>query len=157
MIRTLVALCTTLVLAGCVSAPAPLRGEFAPIDPGMGAREDHHGARVRWGGTIAEVEPGPSYTCFQVVGRRLSDDARPRPGDHSAGRFLACREGFYDPGVFAEGREITVVGRIDGSEDRPIGEFVYRHPRVDAERIYLWPDRSRATVVYPVGYRPWYW
>lgn len=154
MIRVLPALSLLALAAGCTTAPAPLRGDFPAIDPIDGA--SHAGALVRWGGTIAAVEPGAAHTCFQVVGRPLGAGARPIQGDRSTGRFLACREGFYDPAVFTQGRELTVTGRIDGTEDREIGDYLYRHPRVDAARIYLWPDR-RATVIHPPGFRPWYW
>jgi len=154
MTRLMTALPLVALLAGCVTAPQPLRGEFLAIDPIHGA--DHTGAMVRWGGTIAAVEPAADHTCFQVVGRPMADSARPIDTDQTTGRFLACREGFYDPAVFVEGRELTVTGRIDGSVDREIGAYLYRHPRVDADRIYLWPQR-RDAIIYSPGYRPWYW
>lgn len=154
MIRGLSILTLFGVLSGCATAPRPLQGEFLAVDPINGTH--HVGAPVRWGGTIAGVEPGAGHTCFQIVGRPLGPSARPVDTDQTNGRFLACREGFYDPAVFVEGRELTVTGRIDGVEDREIGAYLYRHPRVDAERIYLWPER-RDTVIHAPGYRPWYW
>lgn len=154
MIRVLIALPLFALAAGCITAPQPLRGEFLAIDPIHGA--GHAGAPVRWGGTIAAVEPAAGHTCFQIVGRPLGDSARPVHTDQSTGRFLACREGFYDPAVFVEGRELTVTGRIDGVEDREIGDYVYRHPRIDAERLYLWPERRDVVIHGPV-HRPWYW
>lgn len=154
MIRVLTSLTLLGLLSGCATAPQPLRGEFLAIDPVDGA--GHAGALVRWGGTIAAVEPAAGHTCFQVVGRPLTASARPAATDQTTGRFLACREGFYDPAVFVEGRELTVTGRIDGTEDREIGAYLYRHPRVDADRVFLWPE-PRDTVIYAPAYRPWYW
>lgn len=129
-----------VVLAACRTVPDPLLGEYAALTPNEAARSDSRGQVVRWGGTLAAVEPLPDRTCFQIVGRKLDKRARPILEDRSSGRFLACRAGFYDPEVFAEGRSVTVTGTIDGAEERTIGEYTYRHPRVAAEVIYLWPD-----------------
>lgn len=147
------------LLAGCATAPGPLRGAYTVIAPVDATRPELVGASVRWGGTIAEVEPRSDRTCLQIVGRDLDALARPRSDDNSTGRFLACRAGFYDPQVFAVGREVTVTGRIDGEEIRMIGEYEYRHPRVAADVIYLWPPRREVDVIvrdpwhYPYG---WY-
>ena len=134
-----------VLLVGCASAPKPLQGEFAAVLPEQASGTQRAGDRVRWGGSIVRVEPAADRTCFEILGRDLGDAARPRlSGDSSVGRFLACRSGFYDPAIFAPDREITVTGRIDGFETRRIGEFDYRYPRIAAEVIYLWPERSLA-------------
>jgi len=126
--------------AGCATTPDPLSGEFAAITPAEAARNDARGRTVRWGGTIAAIEPLPDRTCFQIVGRELSKRGRPLVEDESSGRFLACRKGFYDPEVFSEGRSVTIVGSVEGSEQRLIGEYSYAHPRVAADVVFLWPD-----------------
>jgi len=133
-----------LAIAGCATAPKPLQGEFAMVRPIDAERAE--GARVRWGGSIIAVEPRPNETCFEVLGRHLNDSARPRPTDATDGRFLACRRGFYDPAVFSAGRDITVVGAISGREKRKVGEYEYAYPRVTADAVYLWPDRSEIII-----------
>lgn len=147
-----------LVLAGCATAPKPLQGEFAqsqPMDVGSSGRI---GDEVRWGGEIVAVETLADRSCFELLGKPLSDSARPRQKDESAGRFIACRAGFYDPALFEVGREMTVVGRVEGIEPRRIGEFEYRYPKVAADVLYLWPEREpyphgRMWITHP-GY-PW--
>lgn len=136
--RTLGLLLAALALGACATAPKPLQGEFATSNPQDSAPA---GATVRWGGEIITVEPKPDATCFQILARDLYASARPRPGDTSRGRFLACRGGFYDPAVFTVGRDVTVVGALAGTESRRIGEFDYPLPRVDANVVYLWPER----------------
>ena len=133
-------LAATLLLAGCVTAPKALQGEFSAIEPGQAARDDRMGDRVRWGGRIVAVEPQATRTCFEVVGVRLGGDGRPLARDQSSGRFLACRAGFYDPAVFAEGREVTFIGRVDGVETTRIGDYDYRLPKMTADVVYLWPE-----------------
>lgn len=133
-----------IIFVGCATAPRPLQGEFAQLRPIDAARAD--GAQVRWGGSIIAVEPRAGETCFEVLGRKLNDSARPRITDTSDGRFLACRTGFYDPAVFKAGRDITVIGALAGSEVRKVGEFAYTYPRVTAKAVYLWPVRSEVIV-----------
>jgi outer membrane lipoprotein len=138
-----------LLAAGCASAPKPLQGDYAAVLPEQASATLQEGAAVRWGGSIVSVTPGPAGTCMEILGRELSEIARPRARpDESAGRFLACRAGFYDPAIFAPEREITVTGRIDGFEVRRIGEYDYRYPRVAADVIYLWPERRDETWYY---------
>jgi outer membrane lipoprotein len=145
-----------LMLAGCASIPKPLQGTFAPIDPVAATQRDATGETVRWGGTLAVVEPLSGQTCFQIVGRPLDDASRPTTSDRADGRFIACRQGFYEPQVFAEGRSVTVVGRIAGYETRRVGEYDYRQPRVAADVIYLWPLRREVDVYYyPSPFDPW--
>lgn len=150
-------------LAGCATAPKPLRGEFAPLAPQQASAAEAVGDSVRWGGRIVTVTPADSSTCFEILGRDLSDSARPTriDTDVSNGRFLACRDGFYDPAIFTADRDVTVTGRIAGYETRPIGEYDYRYPRVAADVIYLWPERrpedyyqTYQSPFWPM-YRPW--
>jgi outer membrane lipoprotein len=146
-----------LALAGCVSIPKPLQGDFAPIIPAESVARDATGQAVRWGGTLAAVEPLVGETCFQVVGRPLDERSRPIESDRGDGRFIACRQGFYEPQIFAQGRSITVTGRIVGYEMRLVGEYDYRQPKVAADVIYLWPERRYFDVYYAPSPWPWGW
>jgi len=142
-----------IVMAGCVSVPKPLTGgHFINVTP-AGAQTDHFvGQRVRWGGGIVTVEPGKSETCFEVVSRPLGSSMRPQDTDRTDGRFSACASGFYDPVVYAQGREVTFVGTLQNAIVRKLGEYEYRLPRVKAETVYLWPKRE----IYP-GWSPYYY
>lgn len=151
-----------LLMAGCATAPKPLQGDFAAVLPEEASASQAVGESVRWGGSIVAAEPSADQTCIEVLGRDLNESARPRATpDVSAGRFLACRSGFYDPAIFAAEREVTVTGRIDGYETRRIGEYDYRYPRVAADTIYLWPERRDVRVYHPAPfwpvYRPFGW
>lgn len=154
---------SALLVTGCATAPKPLQGEFSAVMPEQASTTQPAGESVRWGGSIVSVSPTASETCIEVLGRDLNANARPRATpDLSAGRFLACRAGFYDPAIFTAEREVTVTGRIAGYETRRIGEYDYRYPRVAAEVIYLWSPR-RETEFYRhhspfwPGYRPFWW
>lgn len=144
--RILVALC--VMLGGCATTPRPVvEGPVSALTPDA-ARENRGvgpNERVRWGGEILEVTPGENQTCFEVLSQPLDSSGRPRDredSEDSAGRFIACEEGFYDPAIFTRKRDLTVVGMLLESETRKIGEADYVYPRVQVEKLYLWPKLS---------------
>lgn len=150
-----------LALSACATAPQQLQGQYAALQPDQAAAEQRVGEQVRWGGRIVEVRTEKLRSCFEVVGAPLDAAGRPRRVDRSTGRFIACRSGFYEPQVFAAGRELTISGRIEGFETRPVGEFDYHYPRVAADVVYLWPERIERERDYfypPLGlwYDPWW-
>jgi outer membrane lipoprotein len=139
-----------IALAGCATVPAPLAGnDFAGLTPQQAIAQNVTGQRVRWGGEIVKVEPRSGETCFEILSRELYADARPNRLDKSEGRFLACKTGFFDPAVYTQGRDITVVGTINGHEQHKVGEYDYTYAKVDATEVYMWPKRSN------VAYDPW--
>ncbi|MBK9493440.1 MAG: Slp family lipoprotein [Aquimonas sp.] len=162
--RWIAVLCTAFV-AGCASAPKALQGQFADLSADLARQQDALHREVRWGGEIIAVEADEQQTCFVVLSRSLLPTARPvTKREESLGRFIACRQGFYDPALFSEGRDVTIAGQIDGYESRLISNFDYRYPRVAAEVIHLWPERRPldARHVPPMGmywrYDPfWRW
>ncbi|MDT8409533.1 MAG: Slp family lipoprotein [Wenzhouxiangellaceae bacterium] len=136
----MIAMASVMAMAGCVSIPEPLEGDYSQAFFPEQATENSIGARVRWGGTIVETNPQSDRTCVEVLSRELTGNYQPERSDTEHGRFLACKEQFIDPEVFENGREVTVVGRLESFTAATVGEFVYRYPIVDAESIYLWPE-----------------
>ena len=140
-----------LVVGGCATVPAPLAGDnFAPVTPQQAVAQNAGAQKIRWGGEIIHVEPRADATCFEVLSRELWADARPNRHDHSEGRFIACSKGFYDPAVYTKGRDVTVTGTLNGTEQHKVGEYNYTFPQVNADQVYLWPKRD-----YAYGYDPW--
>ena len=147
-------------LAACASQPRPLQGDFAVMSPRDAAATDVTGQLVRWGGRIVQVEPQTNRTCFEMISTRLDVYGRPYwATDDTGGRFLACRQGFYDPALFQVNREVTFTGRVAAYETRRIGQYDYRFPRVEADVVYLWPVRERVEVMSRPAPWPWwgYW
>lgn len=135
------ALVALVALAACHRPPKPLAGEFAPVTVAAAQSQPQEGVAVRWGGTLVQTIPARDQTCFEIVSRPLDGQARPIPSDETAGRFLACTPGFYDPAIYLPGRDITVTGALHGVTVRKVGDADYSFPRVDATTAYLWPDR----------------
>ena len=148
------------LLAACATQPTPLQGEYVEVTPQDAATADVTGQVVRWGGRIVRTEPQNNRTCFEVLSTRLDAYARPYwATDDVGGRFIACRAGFYDPAVFEPNREVTFTGRVEGYDNRKIGGYDYRFPRVAADVVYLWPVRDRVDVLTVPAPWPWwgYW
>lgn len=148
------------LLAGCATVPQPLQGNYPAISTASAQQGGEGGTRVRWGGEIIKTEPGPQQTCFFLLKRPLDAQARPEHGrgdngQVNDGRFVACRNGFYDPEVFSRGRELTVTGTLHGIVSKKVGDYDYAYPRVEANVVYLWP---RPTVQrYPAGFYDPFW
>lgn len=148
-------------------APAPLGVREARTAPGQ-----HVGTPVRWGGSILSVENGSETTDIELLARALDARGEPRADAEPDGRFIARFQGFLDPAEYPKGRLLTVSGVVTGAETRPVGDYPYRYPVVQAMGRHLWPEPE--PVVYAPGYpgpwydpwwgpgygpwyRPWYW
>ncbi len=146
-------------LGGCASAPeaidVDLPDDAPTLDQARHEPDAVRGATVRFGGQIAAVENRSDDTLIEVVGRELGRDGRPAGGSASRGRFLAVFDGFLDPAVYEQDRQLTVVGELDGIESRKVGEHDYPYPRVKVRRYYLWPELR--PLPPPYYYDPWYY
>jgi len=140
-----------LPLAACLRPPENLAGKFDRVTVREAQAEPREGVAVRWGGKLVSMRPGKEQTCFEIASFPLDARARPEPSDESPGRFIACAPGFYEPAVYTPGRDVTVVGALNGTMPGKVGEYDYAFPRVDATTVYLWPEQSRAEA------RPGWW
>jgi outer membrane lipoprotein len=151
-----IALAGLLLLAACARPPAALRGEFVPVTVADARAGDVAGERVRWGGELVRTVPqAADTTCFEVVAKPLDRRGRPSRVDDSPGRFVACARGFYDPAVWAPGREMTAVGTVGGTAVARVGEHDYRFPRIDADAVHLWPPHEPGRGPRIGGYGGW--
>jgi outer membrane lipoprotein len=148
----LLSIVSALALGGCATIPKPLQGDYPPVSLETARSGTASAARVRWGGEIIETQPRQQQTCFFVLAEPLDSQARPERAGDSLGRFVACKQGFYDPEVFAKGRELTVTGTLAGTIQHKIGEFDYTYPKVEADNVYLWPHRP---LYVQRPYDPW--
>lgn len=145
-----------VTLGACSTAPKTIRTPVAgpPVLAAVQNVDRYVGERVRWGGTIAEVENRLTETWIQVVARRLRRGGRPIESSATTGRFLAKVPGFLDPEQYQRGREITVVGTLIKGVTRNIGEYPYQFPVVQVEDLYLWEPLPEYD---PYFHSPFFW
>lgn len=146
-------------LIGCASnTPKEIRDEPKPSLRLAEVRSGPvpAGARVRWGGTIANTENKKDETWLEIVERDLDRSGRPYGSDRSGGRFLARLPGFLEPTVYAQGRLITVSGVLEPNVTRRIGEHDYTFAVVNVQEHYLWPKQQPRRYADP-GPPPWWY
>lgn len=157
-IRFLILSSIILILSACTTVPEQIQGEYASITPARSG-QNLVGQDVRWGGIILQTNVESDHTCFEILSRELDKYLRPELEDQSTGRYMACNEGFYDPAVFARGREVTLTGTISEMLVRPLDEYEYHYPVVDIDNLVLWETRTTVLVTDHFNdpfYGPWH-
>lgn len=153
--RPLFVMVLAAALAACATLPEPLRAPaVSPLTLAQARAQASppNGARVRWGGRIEKVTNKPEETWVEIVERPLDDAGRPEPSDQSGGRFIARVDGFLDPAVYAKGRDMTVLGVVDGRISGRVGDYPYEFIAVKAQGYVLWPKRVHRARAYPYPY-----
>ena len=163
MKNALLFICTILpLLYGCASkVPGSLKQapESSPsLQSVQSQANNYQGVRVLWGGTIVQLENHPTSSHIEIVARALNKTGKPERGDQSEGRFIAHIEGFLDPAIYADGRALTVTGKILKIEERKLGQMQYTYPVVRVESHHLWPQEEEHHIYEydPLFHDPWY-
>lgn len=113
------------------------------------------GNTVIWGGSIIKTVTTRKGSKIYVLQAPLDSNEEPQSTDTSKGRFIATTEHMLDPLVYAEGRMITVAGKVAGKKTvtRKKSSLSYTYPVVQSGQLYLWPRPSTNQAGY---WRP-YW
>jgi len=119
---------------------------------------DYIGHKVRWGGTILQIENKQDTSWISIVGFPLDSNGRPLQSGESTGRFIAIVGDFLEPLVYANDRQITFSGTFFKTESRKIGEYSYNYPVIKVQQYHLWPVITAPAPDYPPywWYDPWY-
>lgn len=157
-IGALVLALATLVVSGCASVPREIArapaGDFT-VQQVRADVQGHLGMPVRWGGTILDLDNDAEESRIEIIARELRRDGRPAGEERSPGRFVAVVDGFLDPAIFVEGRDITVFGTVEGELDGRIGGRSYTYPVVRVEDYQLW--RRMDAREFPYGHRAFFY
>jgi len=153
------ALLNLLWFAACATAISPETTK--EVDQGISfeslLREPSafYGKTVLLGGDIIKTENLPEKTLIIMLQRSLDSKMKPSGKDRSKGRFIISVPGFLDPAIYCRGREVTVVGRVEGKEVRTLDEIEYSYPIIGKRELYLWPvEKSLDTepkVIFGIG------
>ena len=131
-----------LILTGCaagISRQARSRITYTgPFNSVQMQPEKYINETVMWGGRVIEINAGNELTEMVVLQLELSNQGYPGESDRSQGRFLVRSFRFMDPAIYPDGTLITLVGKVEGSETRLIGEMPYLYPIVTMIEIKKW-------------------
>jgi outer membrane lipoprotein len=149
------ALAFLLILNGCAQAISEeVRAQVDPAATFKGVFHDpdsYKGKIVLWGGKIIQTRNTKGTTWIEVLEQPVGHDDRPVRGSASEGRFLIRHEGFLDPAVYGRGRELTLVGEVQGRETRPLDEVEYHYPVVSDKQLVLWGPQQESTIHFGLG------
>jgi len=106
---------------------------------------------VLWGGVIIGAENLSDHTDLNVLFFPLDKSQRPDMDKPPHNRFIARYKGYLESMVYAPGREVTILGSVQGIEDGKIGDAPYRFPVLKADKIHLWPMGQDSKVRFGVG------
>ncbi len=159
--QPLLLLICSLSLVACSShVPKEIRQaspDQVPLSTVHSNIEQHIGKRVRWGGVILHIENQNTSTWLTIMAKPLWASGRPNDSDTSYGRFIAIIPGFLEPEVYANQREITITGRVTGTQARKVGDFEYNYPLIEVDQQYLWHKPVTTEHQHPHWYHdPWY-
>ncbi len=146
-----------VLLTGCASTP---EFDTALVDRSLTPQsviaepESSRGKTMLWGGTILDTRNLKEITQIEILAYPLNANYRPQLENKPLGRFIINHQGYLEPMTFAQGRQLTVLGKISGSQSGKVGDSVYTYPVVTGEQLHLWlpaSERSRTSVHFGVG------
>jgi len=111
---------------------------------------------VLWGGVLVGSTNLDAETLFEVLAYPLDRRQRPMIGRPPEGRFRVLVDGYVETLDYAEGRQITILGALEGVVDGKVAEATRRFPVVRARQLHLWrpgqdDDRPRFTFGLGIG------
>ena len=145
MISKLVFLVLVGVLASCASTPdfdttqvdQSLTPQSVVAEP-----ERNHGRTALWGGTILDTRNLKDSTYIEVLAYPLNTSHRPLLDRKPLGRFIIQHQGFLEPSTYAQGRVLSVLGKVSGNQSGNVGESPYTFTVINSEQLHLWPQDS---------------
>ncbi|CAI9086273.1 hypothetical protein A7K93_09010 [Candidatus Methylacidiphilum fumarolicum] len=90
---------------------------------------------VLLGGVIIENTPLEDRTELLIEHRKLGSSGRPKYSTKNKKRFSVVTKDFLDPEIYAQGRFITVYGKVGSLQKGKEKQLL-----VYAKFIYLWPE-----------------
>ena len=107
-----------------------------------------------WGGTILDTRNLKDDTQIEMLAYPLDSSYRPLLESKPLGRFIIKHVGYLEATTYAQGRQLTVVGVVSGSQDGKVGDSAYEFPLISDQQLHLWSessDRNRTNVHFGVG------
>jgi len=143
-----------LMLAGCASTP---KFDTSQVDQWLTPQAvnaeplQSRGKSVLWGGTILDTRNLEDSTQIELLAYPLNSSHRPIQDSKPLGRFIIRQSGFLEPETYAQGRLLTVLGRVGDSQEGKVGGARYSYPVILADKLQLWSPESGSTFLFGIG------
>lgn len=121
--------------------------------------DKYKGNTVLWGGEVIKLINDQEMTIVEVLQAPTDSEGKPTSIENSQGRFLAEVKMYLDTEVYKKGRQISVVGKVQGKRKQPLepGKVNYAYPMVEVDHLYLWPKPEVYNPAPAYYYSPPYW
>lgn len=155
--RQLAGLAMTAALAACATGPRYDTTRYSTSITPPQAVENLaalRGKEVLWGGLLINSINKEGATQLEILAYPLNSSQRPDTDQSPRGRFLAVKSGYLETVDFAEGRLVTVAGRLVETRSGQVGEASYVYPVVEADALHLWPkagDAPQTRIHFGIG------
>lgn len=137
---TAVLLCVS-IFTGCATKPEfdTSKADLSLTPASVIADPDRYfGKIVVWGGTILDTHNLKDMTQLEVLAFPLDSYYRPLQSHKPFGRFIIQHKGYLEPATFTQGRLLSVLGSVSGSQIGNVGESTYTYPVIKTEQLHLW-------------------
>jgi len=140
--KRLLLLLSCLLLGACISLPQEMKNahvkdiSYAEVNGKSNSSID---VPVRWGGIIIDVVNDESFSLVQVLFYPLNYLGKPQLDKPAEGRFFVKSNEFFDPLVYTNNTEITVVGILNGDIEHKVGKRRIQIPLILSKNVHLWP------------------
>ena len=155
MIRKLVSFALVVLLVSCASTPD---FDLTLVDQSLTPQsviadvKHNRGKTALWGGTILEIRNLKDSTNVEVLAYPLNTSHRPLLESKPLGRFIIQHPGYLAPSTYAQGRVLTVLGKVSGSQSGNVGESTYTYAVINSEQLHLWSlDSGRSRTSFHLG------
>ena len=155
MINKLIFLALAGLLSGCASTPdfdtiqvdRSLTPQSVAAEP-----ELNRGKTALWGGTILDTRNLKDSTHIEVLAYPLNTSHRPLLESKPLGRFIIQHQGYLEPTTYAQGRLLSVLGKVSGSQSGNVGDSTYTYAVINSTQLHLWPlDSGRSRTSFHLG------
>ena len=143
------------LLAGCASTP---EFDTSQVDRSLTPQsvvaeaELSRGKTILWGGTILDTRNLKDSTQIEVLAYPLNTYQRPLLESKPLGRFIIRQQGYLEPSTYAQGRLLSVIGKVSGSQSGKVGESTYTYAVIDSQQLHLWsPDSGSDRTSFHFG------
>jgi outer membrane lipoprotein len=143
------------LLISCASTPdfnttqvdLSLRPQSVTAEP-----ELNRGKTALWGGTILNTQNLKETTHIEVLAYPLNSSHRPLLESKPLGRFIIQHPGYLEPTTYAQGRVLSVLGKVSGIQSGNVGKSTYTYSVINSEQLHLWSlDSGRNRTRFHLG------
>ena len=145
MLRILFGMFALALVSACASAPKfDLTGVDPALTPGRAVAniDTARNQRAVWGGVIVASRNLKDATQIEVLGYPLGSNNKPKQENPPQHRFLVMHPGYLETADYAQGRLLSAVGTVAGTQEGKVGDARYVYPVLNASQLHVWPRES---------------